>query len=416
MPWPCPRRAQPDEDDEPDEQDALLPGSAPAAESYTDFPEVADEGRLLQQSSFINVNSGWWLFFSNFGFCVVNLIAVSGAYFFVLASYKEVVPRCYEFQPMHQTLCNMSVFAFWTYPIICPILIVFLVWKNMLETRLYYECLLNRMLLDYEGAALNHPIIWAVLLWGVGAITMLHYMDEGIPAHKLAFSMLAYFLPIVTFIMVMFSKWQIETFLIPLPAFCGTDPSLAGDLLRDASRNYVFERQMRVAFENVNDHLLAKEADGNEMVWDTKCLFGLLKEAAQVEIEAVGTGGKMEPGFGKAMLLKLLGYVGIKERPEYQRRFDKVTRPEVFGCWFNFRHGFWVTRILFSPFLQDERSANFRWWARFYIFFAIVSFIIFVCSMCCTIATFMVHQRLAESHDVKWLNVGEGFGMSAAAR
>merc|ERR1719386_458157 len=140
---------------------------------------------------------------------------------------------------------------------------------------------------------------------------MLHYMDDSMPVHKVAFSMLAYFAPIATFVLVMFSQWQIESFLIPLPKFCSTDPSSAGDLLRDASRNYVFERQMRVAFENVNDHLLAKEADG-KMVWDTKCLFGLLKEAAQVEIEAVGTGGKMEPGFGKAMLSNFWGMLGSK--------------------------------------------------------------------------------------------------------
>merc|ERR1719420_538658 len=203
---------------------------------------------------------------------------------------------------------------------------------------------------------------------------MLHYMDEGIPAHKLAFSMLAYFLPIVTFIMVMLSKWSIESFLIPLPAFCGTDPSLAGDVLRDASRNYVFERQMRVAFENVNQQLEAKEANGDEMVWDTKCFFGLLKEAAQIEIDHVGQGGKVEAGFGKRMVHKVLGYAGIKERPEYSERFDKVTRPEVLGCWFNFRRGFWVKRLLFSPFLIDDRSLNFRWWARLYVFFIILSF------------------------------------------
>lgn len=412
MSW-CKRRARADDEDSesgPDEQDALMP-SGSGTDSYTDFPEVADETRLLQQGSFVNVNSGWYLFFSNLAFCAVNLFAVSGAYFFVLTSYKEVIPHCYEFEPMHQFLCNTSVFCFWTYPLICPMVIVILVYKNMLESRLYYECLLNRMLLDYEGQTFNHPAVWLILLWGVCAATMLHYMDESFAYHTLAFSMLAYFAPIATFILVMFSKWHIEAFLIPLPAFCGTDPSLAGDLLRDASRNYVFERQMRVAFENVNDQLQAREAHGDVMAWDTKEFFGLLKEAAIAEKDYVGEGGKVEPGFCKRMLQKLLGYAGLKERPEYQRRFDKVTRPEVLGCWFNFRNGFWVNRLLFSPFLLDDRSLNFRWWARFYVLVIILSVIWFLCSMSCTIATFLVHQHLAESHGwVKWMNVGEGFG------
>lgn len=413
--WPCQRRARPDSDSEPDEQDPLVPSANNGANaSYTDFPEVADESRLLQESPFVNVNSGWYLFFANFGFCLLNLIAVSGAYFFVLASYKDVVPHCYEFESVHQSICNTSVFCFMTYPVICPLVIVCLLYMNMLEMRLYYECLLNRMLLDYEAATFNHPAVWGILLWGVGAATMLHYMSSDVAMHKLAYSMIAYFAPLITFILVMFSKWKIETFLIPLPAFCGTDPTLAGDLLRDASRNYVFERQFRVAFENVNDQLQAKEAQGDEMVWDTKCFFGLIKEAAQLEIDRVGQSGGVEAGFGKAMLNKVLGYVGIKERPEYQKRFDKVTRPEILGTWFNIRHGFWVSRILFSPFLLDERSQNFRWWARFYVFFMIVSFIVFVCCMSCTITTFLVHQDLADANSpwVKHLNAGEGFGMS----
>jgi len=418
MSW-CRRRARPDEDEESDsgsdEQQALRP-SGSGTDSYTDFPEVADETRLLQSNSFVNVNSGWYLFFSNFAFCAVNLLAVSGAYFFVLASYKEVIPYCYEFQPVHESLCNISVFCFWTYPLICPMVIVVLVYKNMLESRLYYECLLNRILLDYETSTFNHPAVWLILLWGVGAATMLHYMSDDVAYHKLAFSMLAYFAPIATFIVVMFSKWSIESFLIPLPAFCGTDPSLAGDILRDASRNYVFERQMRVAFENVNDQLLAVEARGDEMAWDTKTYFGLLKEAAQVEIGHVGESGKVDPGFWNRMLQKLLGYFGLKERPEYQRRFDKVTRPEVLGTWFNFRRGFWVNRLLFSPHLLDDRAHNFRWWARFYVFFIILSSIVFICSMSCTIATFLVHQGLADANSpwVKYMNVGEGFGMNTA--
>jgi hypothetical protein len=417
MPWGCPRRAGADEDDEsPDEQDALLPSTATPAESYTDFPEAADETRLLQQSNFVNVNSGWYLFLSNLAFCAVTLISVSGAYFFVLHSYKDVVPHCYEYQPLHEGLCNVSVFCFWTYPIICPMVIVLLVYKNFLETRLYYECLLNRILLDYEEATFNHPSVYLILIWGLGAFTMLHYMDSDMPVHKIAFSMLAYFAPIVTFLIVMFSKWHIQAFLIPLPAFVSTDPSLAGDVLRDSSRNYVFERQMRVAFENVNDQLMAQEAQGNEMAWDTKSFFGLLREAAHVEINAVGQSSKHENGLGARTLQKILGWVGIKDRPQYSRSFDKVTRPEVLTCWFTLRNGSWVNRLLWSPFLLDDRALNFRWWARLYVFFIIISFLIFVCSMSCTIATFLVHQQLADPSSpwVKYLNVGEGFGADTA--
>lgn len=354
-----------------------------------------DEHRVLQLSEFINANSPWWIIFSSCLNAALNLLAVSGAFFFILAQWEDIMPQCYRHEGMSDIstfFCHTTTFCFWTYPIVCPMVMVLVIWRNVLQTRLYYECLLNEMLVDFESSAMTNPGVWFILAYGLIAFLMVLYENSPMPKTKFILSLLAYWAPIFTFLMFLFKNWSIETFLIPLPCYCSTDPEYAGKVFHHACKCFVPEEYMQIAW------VMAKEdyKKQKSAPQDTSAFFSKLKEEINREIDACGGLGELECYVPESVLKPL----GLVERPPYRTRFSKISRPEVLTISYNLKHGYWVSNVLFSKFLKDERSTNFRKWA--YIFLGIVFFssLFFVWFMARTTATFMVYEHLiAEDHE-----------------
>jgi len=357
--------------------------------------KTEDEHRVLQLSPFVNANSGWYIFLSNAFLCIFNLIAISGAFFFVMASYESIMPKCYahkEASAVSTFFCNYTTFCFWTYPLICPMVMIIVIFKNLLQTRLYYEFLLSEMLVDFESDALSNPGVWVLLIWGISAFGMLFFLDSTLPTDQLVFSLLAYWAPIVTFLIFLFSRWSIETSLIPVPSLLSTDPEHAGRILHHASRCILPESHMQVAFQNTIERLDKEKATPR----DKLNFFRELKEACIKELEECGGPGK--PVYSG---MSCLGSFGLVERPQYKSRFDKVSRPEVVSNGFALRHGYWIYNLLFSSYLVDARSASFRSWARSFLAFIFLSAMIFAWMMARTSATYMVFEHLL-SADHTW--------------
>lgn len=349
-----------------------------------------DEHRVLQLSEFINANSPWWIFFSSCLNAGLNLLAVSGAFFFVMASWEDIMPSCWKHEGASSAadfMCHATTFCFWTYPIICPMVMVLVIWRNVLQTRLYYECLLNEMLVDFESSAATNPGVWFILLWGLLAFGMVFFENSPLPMTKFVFSLLAYWAPIITFLMFLFKNWSIENFLIPLPCYCSTDPEYAGKVFHHACKCFVPESYMQLAFINMSERFGME----NGKPKDTSEFFGTLKEEIIKEMEACGGLSEYETYVPESMVKPL----GLVERPPYRSRFSKISRPEVLTMSYNLIHGYWVSNVLFSGFLKDARSACFRLWAYAFLFIVFLSAMMFAFFMVRTTATFMVWEHLA---------------------
>lgn len=362
------------------EQDPLISGKPDMLSSA--------EHRLFQLSNYVNANSCWYLFFSNMSLCIMTIIAVSGAACFVSENSERIMPHCHASHVAYPFACNLFTFSFWTYPTICPVVTLFIIYKRLLETRLYYECLLNHITVSINESPVNSPVAWILVAWGSCAVGVLLFAESFPPAAQGQ-----YFLPIITFLVFVSSKWNINSYLITLPEFCATDPEFAGRSLDDAARTNVSEPQIRCALENVCDELSVRAFQNPDAPkLSTLAFFGLLSHACEKEMSMFPE----QKAAGPDALQKFLAIFGLVFRPAHSARFPQISRPEVMTSQFSLRKGFWAYRILFHEQLYDARSVSFRRWFRGFVVFAI--FEVTVCLLCFNwiLSEFLVYEKLAE--------------------
>lgn len=360
------------------------------------------------------MNSPWYLLAKNAGTAVVYIVTVSGAYFFVLVAYPTFSPRCYEFSPVHEAVCNFSTVALWTFPLVCLVAALILFSKNILDSRLYYECLLNTILLDYENHSLNHPMVWFLVLWGASTLICHFYVTPGWIVTDVAyfvFSMLAYYGPIASFLCLFLMHWQVESNLLPLAKFTETDPHYSVEVLAAASENFAPEPHFRAAFENVNDFLTTQEKETIERGGQVKGLrskkfFGFIAEELAQEIAYAHESWKAEhdaqaaqDGAVHRAVDGMAVTAGLVRRPEYARYLGQSSRPDVVSISYNFGKPYWVYRILFHSRLSDARSQSFRNWFNGYLIFCALMLLLVSYAFVCTVATFLVFEEItSENH------------------
>lgn len=370
---------------------------------------TADETRLLQQSEWVNANSPWYHVARGAGSAVLYLVTVSGAYFFVLAFHPTLSPRCYEYPPLHEALCNFSTVSLWTFPLVCLFAAAVLFTKNILDSRLYYECLLNTILLDYSGATLNNPLVWLLFLWGACTFICHFYVRPGWSPGNVVhfvFSMFAYYAPIASFLCLFCINWKVESQLIPLAKFTETDPHYSVEVLAAAAENYAPEAHFRVAFENLNDSLKTEESEtldrgGQVNKLKSKKFFRLLADELHTEVthaceswkaEAEATSAQEGP-VGRAVAAAAAG-AGLAGRPEMARYLGDPSRPEVLTVQHSVCRGYWVYRILFHGRLDDQRSRSFRNWFYGYLVFCALLLLLLAYLLVCTAATCLVFEEV----------------------
>lgn len=365
------------------------------------------EQRLLQLSNYINANSPWYLFVTNAALVITTIIAVLPAVAFVTRNYPLFMPHCYKLGPVHEVICSTFTFSFWSYPLICPMMACFIVRRRFLETRLYYESLLNGIHVDIVEDPGANPVVWILLFWGLCSIGVVVYVTEPFPLTAKA----QYFLPIATFLIFVFSNWNINSYLITLPDFAATDPEYAREMFDKATRTFVSEPQMRVAFENCNDELdgptRMSSSTLSTRTMTTAQYFRKLRDEAEKEMTKFPPKPLDQPGFTD----RVAGCFGLVSRPPWIERYSKVSRPEVMSSFFSLRKGFWVSRILFNKHLSDARSTSFsRWFTAFTVFISL-EVVMSVISLCHALSLFLVYEQYAaRSSTLIWVLGSFGFG------
>lgn len=338
-------------------------------------------------------NRPWYMVCFHLWMSLASVSTVLGAYFFLRSVGHEITPKCYELKderlgPMdlpdnphskhwNGLLCDMCTLCFWTYPLVCPLAVVMVFSKNLLDARLYYECLMHGVLLDFRNSSyIYSPTAWLLFIHGSLSVCAVHWIrdssalgdaavgkgDEGADSSSLMFGLLAYFLPVFAFLVVVLCRWSVEWYLIPLAKFCEMDHK-AGVRLLDKCV-FIEEVRFRDAFEAVAEALDGKEAEA--------------------------PGRSAGPATPKPPL----------RTPEFLRAIAeaalrKARRPP--RCCGGDCAPYWVYRLLFSRHLRDGRAREFRIWATVYGIFLVLALAVFVWVFVLTAVEVLRFERVIPS-------------------
>lgn len=313
---------------------------------------------------------------------VVQGLVVLGAYFFMHSTGREILPQCTGEVHLKATtkkdlmdnLCFISSYCFWTYPIFCPFAVVLIFWKNLLEKRLFYECLMNGIFLTYRNYPfLISPTFWFLLLYGACSVMCFGFVDraealENRSLKEIVFSILTYSTPFAQFFVVVFTQWSANTHIVSLALFFSQDVEKASEIVNNST--FVQSDDLRLAWEEVEDvfeHLRHKENIAFEV--DTSQLMGMI----------------------------------LFEHKELQR-----SKPAVYSSYYDsidwkrcgrrchgrFWRGYWISRILWFDQLKDSLSWTFRFWARTYMLFMLLAGVLFVWAMVSSTQEWVHYQNM----------------------
>lgn len=328
---------------------------------------------------------------------IAQVTVVLGAYFFLQSTGDNIMPHCalwkkpfspkYGIERWEEHFCYFSSGCFWTFPIICPLAIVLLFWKNLLDKRLFYECLFNRILLvEQSSSYLVSPTFWFLFVYFLGGISCIFFIRYGTdrPYDELIFSMLAYISPTVGFVMVLLSHWSVNRLIVSLPLYVERDCPAAMDLLKECK--FMSYDDFWKAF-CVAEEMLA------EAMREQRTQFTLSTgEMMRLILDLHGTGRRTPARRG--------GYDCWESAWDYLcSRLSTAHERYI--------RGYWVSRFLFSPLFQDVRARRFRLWARVYYAFMCVSTLVFAYAMVYTINelfhyyhTVPLYVHMPAPHDV----------------
>mmetsp|Transcript_109475 Transcript_109475/g.194036 ORF Transcript_109475/g.194036 Transcript_109475/m.194036 type:complete len:398 (+) Transcript_109475:73-1266(+) len=318
---------------------------------------------------------------------VVQGLVVLGAYFFMHSTGREILPKCagaVHFKATNKeefadNMCFISSYCFWTYPILCPYAVVLIFWKNLLEKRLFYECLMNGMFLTYRSYPfLISPTFWCVLLYGACSLVCFAFVDrahalENRTLKEIVFSILTYSTPFAQFFCVVFTQWSPNTVIVSLATFFNQDCEKACEIVNGST--FVHSDELREAWEEVEDvfeHLRRTEHLTFEV--DTSELMGMiLSEHKELQRS------KSQPAV----------YTSYYDRIDWKKCGRR--------CHGRFWRGYWISRILWFDQLKDNVSWNFRFWARSYMFFMVLTGFLFAWAMVSSTQEWLRYQNMLPS-------------------
>lgn len=370
---------------------------------------------VFQVSRFVNANAPWYLFAMNLVAVVVNMSTVIGAFFLVLADFT-FIPLCYDYKGSHkvsyQVLCSVTSVCHCTFPLLCMVMSLFVSVKNIYDARLYYECLLQSIMLDLHNEdILQSKSFWVLLLYGVAGCSMGFFVTAGGRHSATAwfYHNMAYLSPIFSFIVVLVSRWQIEYFLIPLPKFCETDYEVATELLTGAM--YVPEEYLQLAFEHIEIELDGKQAEP----LTTDQYFAKLRDQTGYEVESLLLSARRKDTESLkdewAWWEKILAKLGLPPIQTYSERHQlddhhTLVRERVANVLKESGRGkrlvYWVHALLHSKHLRDNRSIDFRRWSLAFIIIVSVIALLLLDVFMSTTATVLEHQQVLSSSSASW--------------
>lgn len=299
---------------------------------------------------------------------------VGTSWLYIGAVRHNVFPDCntvWPFSHEMQGVCEFSVLAFWTYPIFCCIFLLIFFYRDLLCTRLYYEMLCHNVFLDLENIDfLESRAVRFLIFWMVMGILM--YPATGnLHMHGIKVT-IAYWIPVFSFLAMLYASWDIETRLLSLAKYVERE----FDDAKVHMQNSVFLRDylMRRAFLRVRD--------------------------TSRKMKKIHTTGS----YVKA-IVKMAEQMCLTE----SEWMSEVMADEAAGqdsFFVAFSNSYWVTEFLYCPALEDARAKKFRLWMRVYITYTVILMLFLTYLAMATIISHLHHQRIiGQSLITDWFQV-----------
>jgi hypothetical protein len=310
----------------------------------------------------------------------MNTSVVLGAYFFLQSAGFSMTPHCsvygvpdiegYSWRKWKEYLCFASTGCFWTFPILCPLAIFLLYWKNLLDKRLYYECLFNKIFcLQRSSSHMTSPTFWFLLVYFcLGMSSLFFFKTQSRTGTKeLVFGVLAYLSPTMGFLLLLFSQWSVNRLIVSLPIYVERDQKAAMDLVDNCT--FVADEDFWKGFKGAEDRIARLAREQN-----------------------------MDITLTTAELMLLVEDIRTKWRePEYKTCWECV-KDKLSKFYERYMREYWVSRFLFFKPLQDTRSTRFRIWARVYYFFIVLVIIVTAYALIYTINELLIFHETIPVH------------------
>jgi len=304
------------------------------------------------------------------------------AYMFTSWSYcaiqrKTLFPVCssvWQGMPDAAWGCISASLIFWTFPLICCIVFLLYMYRDLLHTRLYYEMLSHRVHLDFMNLNFFHATMVQVMLVWMFLCLLMYPMTYSFSLKHVLVT-LPFWIPVLSFGMMFYTQWDLETRLLSISKFVEDDVEWANQhmlrsyFLRDFVAETALEKVIRTLETRHNPpkltmgefiHMIADEAERLHMT-----------DQVPDEVEA---------------RKNLVNSVG--------------------AAWWSPRY--WVRLIVYhqSEFLVDEEAAEFRWWFRLYHFVTLLLIMFFIV-LCFMTVVVHLHQQgvLPSSILTEWVNL-----------
>lgn len=301
------------------------------------------------------------------GLALIQMMSMLGSYITLCANARVLFPRCsdhsiidYVFGLHTKTglLCELFSLLLWTFPLICCALIPFFEYWDFCDSRLYYECLRARVVIQWpDKDILTSPffyIILAYLLLGM-LIVFFGRIDSIEAWHNLCKALVPFLLPVLSFGAKMYAEWDLKYFLITMP---------------------LFTKKLRWAQTHLANCTSATE-------WHLRKAYHR----------------KAESGFRGASSHEIMDEIReeviavIRERASTPGRYQlqRKARGKAYALLCGGR-GWWIADLLFLP--QDPRAAHFRVAFRLFAMVCTLTLII----MAYLLASTFVHHQDLQGH------------------
>jgi len=376
--------------------EAPVPKSSSASSKHVDIEALREKVNSkypLDDYTYLEMeNNPEYMVLTSVVSAVVSIVIVLGAYWFVIAAGDRITPLCKPYSrpdlPIYsftkakaqENWCYSSTYCFWTYPILCPLAVIWVNWKNLLDKRIFYECLLNRIFLVQSRVShVSSLSFWFLITYGLLALSTVHFMSvvQNHLEHnhywkykEVVFGMLSYVSAVAAFLYMLFCQWSVNAQIISLSNFVYRDTSAAVALMNEVT--FVPVDDFQAAWEHVEE------------------LYETLKNDERIN-----------PDMNTPELLQLTMDMHSKYKDQETTIMDRIR-----GCCgiVFLPKRYWAYRLLWCEQLKDTRSWHFRFCIRFYALFMALSVAMFIWGMIYTTIHYIHFQKgLVVSGELKSL-------------
>jgi hypothetical protein len=301
--------------------------------------------------------------------CFLQIALSFGYVAYMLTSWLDtsmrqriIFPVCREYWGSHLMAdwlipgCIGSILMFWLFPIFCSMILLLYLYRDLLQTRIYYIMLAHQVHLDFTNVGFFNALsVRIMLIWCL--LCLLMYPLAGVVTFYGFLQTLPFWIPVISFGTMLYSQWDIEKRLVSVAKLVEVDIEWAGNHVKNSFflRDYIAER----AF-----HKVRKEFDNQ-------------KPAPQLEsgeyIQAICAAAEVDHR------------KHLHDEVEHDRTLKKRAHITIF---YAVSPWYWMRQFLYCNYLVDHRAKNFHFW--FSVYFAFTCFLTLFLTIL-TVATVITH-------------------------